>query len=521
MAPSPWLVALLFGAGAFVGVACTGPLPGSEDGEASSDEGGECPIGSLNCPCTAGGTCDSGLVCASKKCTEATETGETGEDSTGDSPTSTTTLTETTSASACDPGGVGAVDGACPPGQPYCLAGDCVDCTAINCGDVTPGQPVCNQSSGLCDVCACDDANPVCDPEAHTCGKCSAHDQCSGSACDLWTGGCMPVAAALWVDGAGACSDTGAGTQDDPLCTLGEAFLRVDADPQTAHAVRVRPADYAVDATLTVPAGGKVALVHATGGDGDPAVKIMTGGARALAVAAGGALLVDAVALVGAGDDAITCATGGLWLDRLRVSGGSGHGIDTDGCDVVLRRSVLTGNTRSGANVSAGTIRIENSFISSNGNTNDGGGGVYLSGGAALDAVYTSFIDNLAVAGTPFSVACNEDMDPAVEEVVVRNSVAINNGTNTLCLGSTIMTTGWSAKDGQEGATNIAIPFTALDEFLTPDPQIVGVYRAITDTALDDLAKWEAGDPEIDFDGDMRPSSESSSDYAGADRAPL
>lgn len=519
MAPSPWLAFLLFGAGALLGAACTGPLPGSEDSDSEADDEDGCPVGALNCLCTSGGTCDEGLVCASDRCVPATETGETGDTSTTSvDPTTSTSVGETTAAGECDPNGGGAVDPACPSGQPYCVAGDCVDCSGIECGEVSPDQPVCNQSSGLCDVCACDDANPVCDAEAHTCGKCTAHSQCSGSACDLWTGACMPVAAAVWVDGAGGCSDAAAGTPEDPLCTLGAAFSRVSADPQTAHAVRVHPGEYAIDATLEVPEGGLVALVHATGGEGDASVTITSAGSKALGVGAGGGLLIDAIGLAGAGNDTMSCGAGKLWLDRLTISGGVGHGVISVDCDIMLRRSVLTGNGLSGAYVSSGAIHIENSFISSNGNTGDGAGGVYLAGGASLEAVYTSFIDNLAVAGSPFSVACMEDGDPALESVLVRNSVAINKGNSTLCAGATIQTTGWTAMPGMEGAGNIGITFPEMVMYLTPDPQLPGVYRAIEGTALDELATWEEGDPDIDFDGDPRPVGDNSPDFAGADR---
>ncbi|MBL9107022.1 MAG: hypothetical protein JNL82_39340 [Myxococcales bacterium] len=520
MASSSWFAFLLFGAGALLGAACTGPLPGDEG--TASESGGEtgCPIGSLNCLCTDGNACDEGLVCASNRCVpDETATGETGSSSTGVDPTTSSDVGETTAASECDPGGGGSVDPACPSGQPYCLAGECVDCSGIECAAVSPGEPVCNQNSGLCDVCACDDANPVCDPEAHTCGKCTAHDQCSGSACDLWTGACMPVAAALWVDMAGACDDAAAGTPDAPLCTLGAAFTRVQAAPGEGHAIRVRAGAYEIDASLAIPEDGLVAVVHATGGDDDPPVTLAAvAGSRAFEVATGGALLLDGIGVTSGGSDALSCSAGKLWLDRLSVSGVTGHGIATVDCDVKLRRSVLTGNTLSGAYVSSGAIHIENSYISSNGNTGDGAGGVYLTSGAALEAVYTSFIDNLAVAGSPFSVACNEDGDPAIESVFVRNSVAINKGNSTLCDGSTIQRTGWTAKDGMPGMDNISITFPEMPMYLTPDPQLPGVYRAIEGTALDQLATWEAGDPEIDFDGDPRPSGENSPDFAGADR---
>lgn len=512
------LVAFLFGAGALLG-ACTGLEPPNES-DSGSDTVPECPIGSLNCLCTSAGTCDPGLVCASETCVPGDdETGE-ADTSTGDAPTTDIETSESgspsTSSSACDPGGDGSADPACDEDRPYCLAGACVDCGGIDCAAVSPNLPVCDADSGLCAACDCDDANPVCDSESHTCGKCSDHSQCPDSACDLWTGGCMPIAGALWVDRAGACADDASGSREEPLCSLGAAFSRVQQAPEVAHAIRVRAGDYAAATPLRVPMGGTVAVIHATGGD-DVSISAAAG---ALAVEAGGALLVDGIAIPDAGGDAVACASGKLWLDRLNVSAAGGHGVSADGCALKLRRSVLVGNFSSGARVTAAAAYVENSYISRNGVGNvDALGGVYLAGGASLDAVYATFISNSGTPGFPWSVACNNDPDdPAIEKVFVRNSVAINTGLKTLCQGATITTTAYSVKAGEEGATNLSIASDALDDYLTEDPALPGVYRAKKGTALDELAKWVDGDPDIDFDGDPRPSGNDSPDYAGADR---
>jgi hypothetical protein len=512
MAPSPWLVGLLFGAGALLGAACTN-LQDPQESDSESDSSVDCPIGSVNCRCTNAGTCDPGLVCASDTCTPGSD--ETGEESssTSDSPTTDIMTSESSSGSLdeCDPEGDGAVDPACGAGTPYCLDGACVDCGGISCAAVSPNLPMCDADTGLCAACDCDEANPVCDAVEHTCSKCSEHDQCPGSACDMWSGACFPLAGALWVDGAGSCDDAASGGEDDPLCTLGEAFTRVQATSDVAHAIRVRPAIYSVPTPLSVPGGGKVALVHATGGDG----VVLAAEAQALTVAADASLLVDAIEIRDAGGDGVACAAGHLWLDRLNIAGAGGHGILADKCDLVLRRSVLTGNFTCGASVNVADAHIENSYISKNGNV-DGFGGVYLMGGASLDALYTSFIDNYATPGVPLSVACDVDDDPAIESVDVRNSVAINQGTNTLCPGAMVQTTGWSTADA--GASNLAILYAELAMYLTEDPNVAGVYRAIEGTELDQLATWVDGDPNVDFDGDPRPNGDNSPDFAGADR---
>ncbi|HEY0138403.1 MAG TPA: hypothetical protein VGB85_30165, partial [Nannocystis sp.] len=295
---------------------------------------------------------------------------------------------------------------------------------------------------------------------------------------------------------------------------LATAFQRIGAAPGGSHAVRVRPGDYNVNTPLRATADHLVALVHATGGADDPEVKIFAAGAPAIAIDTNGALIIDRVRVQDGGNDGLSCMQGKAWLDRLTVDGTAARGIATEGCDVRLRRSVLVDNAFTGAEISGGELQVENTFITRNGNTQSGGGGIYLAGGATLDAVYTTWIENYGQAGTPFSVACDED--GGVEAVAVRNSVAVNKGLNTLCDGSQVSDTAWST-DMPQGS-NLAVTFADLPMYLTPDGTLIGVYRATPGTALDQLAKWQAGDPTIDFDGDERPTGDSAPDFAGADR---
>jgi len=251
--------------------------------------------------------------------------------------------------------------------------------------------------------------------------------------------------------------------------------------------------------------------VHATGGATDPEVKIFAAKAPAIAIDSNGALIIDRVRVQDGGNDGVSCMQGKAWIDRLTVAGTAARGVATQGCDVELRRSVLVGNAFAGAEISGGELRIENSFISGNGNQQSGAGGIYLGGGASLEAVYTTWIDNLGQAGTPFSVACD-----GTETVAVRNSIVINKGFNTLCDGSQVEDTAWSTDTAQ--GNNLAVAYADLANYLTPDGALPGVYRATPGTALDQLAKWQAGDPVIDFEGDERPTGDSSPDFAGADR---
>lgn len=512
MARSTRLLGLLLAAGVSVGVGCTKDFGMTmETGASESSSGGTCEVGQVGCRCTAGGSCDAGLLCASKFCVEPDDDTSTSSVATTEDPTTTTTGM-TTGGDECNPSGNGSIDPACPTGQPYCVKGDCVDCSGISCDLVSPSLPMCDTDTGKCAACLCDDAAPVCDPVAHSCGACTSHDQCPDGACNLWTGGCIAASATLWVAGTG-CDDQGMGAPDKPLCTLNAAFTRIGGEPAGEYAVRVSPWKYMVANPLRVTADHVVALVQA--GAGEPSdVEIVAPGSPAIAIDADGSLLVDGVRLAAGGSDGLSCTAGKAWLDRLNVDGSKGRGISADNCTLKLRRGILVANSVSGAELRGGSLRIENSFVSSNGNTQNGGGGVYLALGASLDAVYTTWVANLGQAGTPFAVACDED--GGEEKVSVRNSVAINKGLNTLCEQATVKNTAWSFDPAGPG--NISVPFDMLGDFLTVDPDLAGVYRALTGTSLDQLAMWQVGDPPIDFDGDARPDGDNAPDFAGADR---
>lgn len=508
-------IGLLLAAGFTLGVACTSPY-GSTTDATEGDTDSVCPagsVGSLGCACTGGGSCDPGLVCASSRCVNPDPEVTTSGPESSSGPTTADATTD--ESPACDANGVGKVDAACPPDtHPYCVAGSCVDCSAIDCATVSPSLPFCDPGTGLCAACLCDDASPVCDPETNTCSKCDAHGDCPDSACDLDSGACLPAAATLWV-GLASCSDAGDGAKATPLCTLDEAFARVKNGAATSVALRVEGAAYTVDGSLHVPADRTVALVPADDLESNSAIVIQSPSAPAIMVDPKGRLLLDGVKIDQSGGVGLGCAQASMWLDRLTVVGAATHGVASEACTVTMRRSVLVGNITAGVQILGGGLRVENSFISGNGNFEVPGGGIYLGNGAALDAVYTTFVDNIAAAGNPFSVACDDDAGK--ESVKLRNSIAINKGTNTLCEGATVATTAWTTPAAQ--GSNIAVDFPSLGMYLEIDANIAGVYRAIPGTELDALAMWQAGDPRVDFDGDARPSGDQSPDFAGADRA--
>jgi hypothetical protein len=375
----------------------------------------------------------------------------------------------------------------CPDERPYCVAGECFACGGIECGEVSPAEPLCDQATGLCAACLCDDAAPVCDPESHTCSVCTAHGDCPDSACDLWTGACFPGAATLWVDGAGRCDDAGPGDKETPLCELDVAFERVSAAAPGHQAVRVRPGQLQRSRPAAGPGaarGGARACDRRARRSGGHDHRREHGGAGRRSRRC--KLLVDALHLANSGADGFTVRWGRPGSTASASARRRCTASPPKACELVIRRGVLVGNVLAGVSLAGGSLRLENSYVSKNGNPQTGAGGIYLAEGAELDAVYSTWVENRGQAGTPFAVSCSDD--GAKEKVTVRNSLAINLGSNTLCEGATVEHTGWST-DMVTGE-NMIIALADLDAYLTADGSMPGVYRVAPGTGLETLGAW-------------------------------
>ncbi|WP_096334060.1 hypothetical protein [Nannocystis exedens] len=513
-------MALWLGFGVSLGVACTGPTATTTEGDDTTTGDTECLVGSVGCQCTPGGTCDGNLVCASKICVplDDTSTGVTTTDTDTGQPTAGTD----TSAGECEPAN-GQPNAVCGSDEPYCSTlGECVPCSGIaSCAAVDPATPACDAVSGLCVACTEDDTSgctgttPVCHPETQTCHACTSHDECSGAACDIATGACFPADGALWVDGAGDCDDAASGSEAEPLCTIAEALSRVvAADPQ---AILVRPAVY--DGALVVPESSVVAIVRAGAG----AVEILGNGDATLGLGNQARVYLDGLELrgndVGSG---VVCDGGELWIDRSLIRQHHVSGVSAVGCDVQVRASALNKNLGEGLFVSGGAVRLENTFITENGdkaNADNPRGGLALAGGATATLVYVTLVGNNAYTGGGLSVEC--EPDPGVESVSLRNSIAFNAvGYSTFnCEGVEVVShTAYSAATDEPDDDNLGVATAEVPMLVGADAAIPGVYRPVPGTKLDGVAMFEGGDPDVDFEGDPRPTDEPS--FPGADQPP-
>lgn len=509
----------------FFAVGCT---PGAGGGGSSTGmDTDSCTPGTLHCRCEAS-VCEAGLVCASGICIPDDDTSATSLVSTsgitsdvtssgsGTGPGTTASTGESMSTSTgapteCDDGP--GPSPSCPAEAPFCTAeGVCADCTGIpSCADVDPQAPVCDAASGQCVQCtasatqACGGATPICDPATNTCVACEAHAQCPSGACDFATGECFPEAGALWVDANGPC---GSGTEDDPFCEIQDAVGTLA--PGSKAVVHVRPGTYKTKIDVD---GGVVVAIVGEGGAA-PALDV---GKDALLVNENARVYLDRLRIVGSAIDAakgLVCLNAKVWADSVEITSREGGAIHAIGCQLRLRRDRIYLNPGGGLLLDKGSVYLENTFVTSNGGSFSMYGGMSLTGGVTVEAVYTTIVGNNADDTVAESIHCAGN-----GTVVLRNSIMFgqSQGTSFSCDASQASD---SVVDSPllEGGENVVIEPTAQSQWFKNAAG--GDFHVTPSAPFADRGVWRAGDPGVDYDGDVRPTVDASSDWAGADRLP-
>lgn len=356
---------------------------------------------------------------------------------------------------ACD--GVEDPDGACAgkePGLPVCAGGACVQCTADKAG-------------------ACGGKTPVCDEGTNTCVPCTAHDQCGGAACNLFTGACLPVDAVVHVGGP---------KSDYPM-------LQAAVDSFAAEmegTIIVHAGTYNEAVTVS---GGRVIGLLAASGELPEWLRTMDPNAPQLTVGVGTTVLLDGLQLSGndSSDDAAVLINGGrAWLDRSRVIGNPGGGIVAQSnAELVLRNCFVGGSVNGVA-----ALVINDATAAVGYTTIIGGLGSLAEGLSCTSGATVSVADSIVLlqSDNP-AVTCDPAIfDHSASEVVLPGTANENVG---------------SFDDLSDWFTNVATGDFALS--------MTGAV------VFADIAVWQAGDPPTDIDGDPRPTTDGTSDYAGGD----
>jgi len=199
--------------------------------------------------------------------------------------------------------------------------------------------------------------------------------------------------------------------------------------------------------------------------------------------------------------------SGNLFMRDVIISGtpNSRPGLRINGGSAWIEQSKIVNNTGGGIVVEGGgTLMLENSFVGG-GNINNAPVVNVING--ILEMTYSTVG---AGFGTSSALSCDVD-----QVVTVRNSllVSASDADELQCNSATVMTSALEMPTGDNlelGPMN-ANWFAGYDN---GDFRLAGM----SPDGLSTAAKWQAGDPPTDIEGDPRPTTDGSDDYAGADR---
>jgi len=410
---------------------------------------------------------------------------EGGEETETETETSDTTETET------ETGPEDCVDnGDCDnPDAPFCddLSGECVACDGVMdpdaaCAEVDATVPLCIE--GTCVQCTeeddavCGDLTPICDADANTCIGCSGHEQCPESACNIAEGNCMNLGNIVHVDGDEDCG-VGDGSEGEPYCDLGEALLAVgDESLIIVHEITTDPFTYNESNTIQI----SVAIFAAPG---ESPVAEGSGGVPALAVSSAGQLFMKGLYVDDGDGVGVSVAGGQVWIEKSRIVNNSGGGIVVDG---------------------GGSLVLENSFVG--GNTNDVDALVVTDGSATV--IYSTLAGGAAASN---ALSCE-----AGATVDIRNSLLVSRQSeDEVVCDEAILSNNALEMDVAENTSLGEMPDTSwFVSYMSGDFSLSGAHPG----AIDMAATWLDGDPATDINGDARPTTNGTLDFAGADRIP-
>ncbi len=462
--------------------------------------------------------------------TEPTTSGTTEPETSTTEPTTDATSTGPAPDCLADDG---VADEACDPATPFCSGGECVSCFDLANGDeACAGQsedtPVCEQNSATCVECTpdaadkCSGATPICDELSFTCDKCTEHQQCGATACNLEAGICFPDDSVLYVDKNFADCDNSDGSEGAPFCAIQLAIDHaVTVNPLGSWTIWIAPGVYSQDVLETPGMGIKLALLGAGGGQVTVESSNNDQNAANFAVMTGDTVYMRNFNLSNHDTyHGFRCESGVAWIDDSRFNDNEQHGIYSIDCTLYMRRSVVYSN-KSGGVVIHGTngmddpvSRIETSFITENGSPQATFGGLQVADNHNLDISYSSVLVNITNGGVSSLQCVNAGA------VNIRNSLVIAlAGQSFDCEGVVINN---SAVDElvDAGMNNIMATAADVDAWFSyMNPGIYNAEAMVGDepSPLTDLALWIEGDPRTDFNGDLRPMTDGSPTFPGAD----
>ncbi len=462
------------------------------------------------------------LVCQPEVAGSTTEP-EREDDSTGDSTgavDTTTALDSTGMGSTGEPPCEveGELDPACierDETRPFCFESACVGCEGAGgdefCGALDSLAPACDLSGGGCVPCGdagrpiCLDATPVCD-DGGSCLACTAHEQCSQSACHLGPddpllGHCFAPEEVWWIDADAPCP--GQGTEEEPYCSLQDTAAMVV--PGDARVLRVLGGSaYAERASFSGEM--TVAII----GDGYPQISGNPGQqAATLLFDDGVTAYVQGVQLI---DNPLThglmCNLSYARIEDTHIRDNGGWGVfDFDPCELDIQRTAIVGNEDGGIRLHGGHLELTNASVGLNG-VGGNSTGVRIEDGEA-DILYSTIIGNNGVGAD--SIECINATGS------LRNSIVTGLEPLSIALDCFPLLMEHNAVDSANFASGTNVEVDVYNEIFYNNPAAGDfTLSAPPLTPFGDVALWMEGDPQFDADGTPRPI-DGSTGFVGVD----
>jgi len=393
----------------------------------------------------------------------------------------------------------------CPlPEASICSAeGICVSCSdaaADACGSRNPATPVC--LTGTCVACdpsthlGCGGQTPICDPALGVCRACAHHDECGPAALCLAEAGC--AVGGIYVDP--TAPEGGDGSPQAPFRAIDEAMAATEGvDP-----LILRLSGHSHLAAIV--ADERIVAV-APASEGEP-VLIPGGSAPLLRVT----------------------AEGDVFADRVTLRGSTSRpAIEVEGGAATLTRVGLVDNPGGAVLMSSGRLVLVNALVTENGFSGDERAAITL-GSGSMTMLDTMLLENVAAPSWPANIACDDRATISVRNSVIATAAAFEAaGEDTDTDGMApfepqgersvgcAFPADWSAVDASAALGTGAVLLTTYDPGWLLWPQ--GRPPRLSATGRETfagIARWQAGDPRVDFNGTPRVAVDGAPETAGA-----
>ena len=429
----------------------------------------------------------------------------------------TTATTTATMSSGSDSGTTGPApsctsmgeDPTCPDDEPYCIDGTCSGCAAGGegyCAGLGGKAGVCHEGWGQCVECLSDDdcGDEFCH-EDFTCGGCFKHSQCPDSACDIVAGECMDSAMQYWVDSTECNTQTqGFGTQNDPYCTLADAFSSIPSEGRGIVHVSGGPYEEPIQVTAQ-----RVVAVLTEG------LVVVANVQYGLDVETSSHVYVSGLRIRNTTTAAANCyLSATLYLDGVTIDSNEADGIAADNnCKVFVRRSKIYDNVGNAAVFTdGGKLTMQSSMVVGNGNTGDTIRALRIDG-AKVDVRYSTIVGNITQAGyNPANVWCSSGSTGSITD-----SVIVGPTPNSINCPFITYDHDFVDTAGLEGEGVVVMEDFDGTWFKSFDAFNIHVADPAT-SPFADVASWDLGDPWHDLDNDTIPHVPGRATFAGADQ---